>query len=118
VRTEPEPRTRTSEPEGREDDHEELDRGAPGDLSVVDAARAGARQIADITAKTPEGVISVEPSEDGWIIEVEMLEDRHVPSSSDVLGIYEIELDPDGALVAYRRTQRYLRGKGSAREGA
>lgn len=110
---------RTSGREDHGDDYEEEPDGRrTGDLSVVDAARAGSRQIAAITSKAPEGVISVEPAEDGWIVEVEMLEDRHVPSSSDVLGIYEVELDSDGSLVAYRRTQRYLRGKGNAREGA
>ncbi|MBA9002511.1 MULTISPECIES: gas vesicle protein GvpO [Thermomonospora] len=108
MRTEDRART-----DGREDYEEEA---GNGDLSVVEAARAGARQLADIISRTPEGVVSVEPVEDGWIVEVEVLEARHVPSSSDVLAIYEIELDADGALVAYRRTQRYRRGKGASRE--
>lgn len=99
--------------DGRED-HEETARN--GELSVVEAAKAAARQVADVIAKSPEGVVSVEPVEDGWVVEVEVLEDRHVPSSSDVLAIYEIELDEGGALVAYRRTQRYRRGRGPSGE--
>ncbi|RAY13827.1 gas vesicle protein [Actinomadura craniellae] len=78
----------------------------------MDAAKAGSRQIAEITSKTPEGVTSVEPTEDGWLVEVEMLEDGRIPSASDILASYEIELDLDGSLVAYRRTQRYSRGRG------
>jgi len=106
-------RTEEARTGGREE-HEEAARNA--DLSVVEAAKAAVRQVADVIAKTPEGVVSVEPVEDGWVVEVETLEDRHVPSSSDVLAIYEIELDADGALVAYRRTQRYRRGRGPSGE--
>jgi len=35
-----------------------------------------------------------------------------VPSSTDVLAIYEIELDMDGELMSYRRVRRYSRGRG------
>jgi Gas vesicle synthesis protein GvpO len=49
--------------------------------------------------------------EDGWIVEVEIVEDRRIPSSADMLALYEIELDADGELLAYRRTRRYRRGQ-------
>jgi hypothetical protein len=45
---------------------------------------------------------------------VEVLEDRHIPSSTDVLATYEIETDMDGELISYRRDQRYSRGHGGA----
>jgi hypothetical protein len=78
-------------------------------LSAGPAAEAGLRQIAALTGKTPEGVTGVEPTEDGWLVSVEVLEDHRVPSSSDILALYEAELDPDGSLLAYRRTRRYSR---------
>jgi len=78
-------------------------------LSAGPAAEAGLRQIATLTGKTPEGVTGVEPTEDGWLVTVEVLEDHRVPSSGDILALYQAELDPDGALLAYRRTRRYSR---------
>ncbi len=40
-----------------------------------------------------------------------VLEDRRVPSSGDILALYEAELDPDGSLLAYRRARRYSRNQ-------
>ena len=51
----------------------------------------------------------MQPTEDGWLVSVEVLEDRRVPSSGDILALYEAELDPDGSLLAYRRARRYSR---------
>ena len=92
-------------------------RRAPGDMTAATAAKEGMEQIAAVTNKTPEGVTSVEPSDNGWVVEVEVLEDRHIPSSSDILGLYEVEIDLDGALMSYRRTRRYSRGRGDGSGG-
>lgn len=88
-------------------------------LSASDAAAAALEQISGLIGKQPEMVTSIEPDDEGWRIEVEIVEDRRVPSSSDVLALYEIELDESGELQAYRRTQRYIRGKsGGGREAS
>ena len=55
---------------------------------------------------------SAAPTEEGgWIIEVETVEDRRIPSSADILALYEVELDGNGDLLAYHRIRRYLRGQ-------
>lgn len=82
-----------------------------GRLSARSAANAGLTDIAGLTGKQPEGVTAVEPTANGWIIAVEVIEDRHVPSSADILATYEAELSGDGTLLAYRRTKRYARGR-------
>jgi Gas vesicle synthesis protein GvpO len=87
-------------------------RGSAADLSAAEAAQAGLRQIGDLTGKQPEGVTGVEPTDDGWVAGVEVVEDRRIPSSSDILAIYEIELDLSGELLSYRRVRRYARGRG------
>lgn len=82
-------------------------------LSASDAAVAATEQISVLTAKRPDMVTSVRPQEDGWRVEVEIVEDRRIPSSSDILALYEVELDGSGELLAYRRTRRYARGRAS-----
>ena len=84
-----------------------------GQISAAEAGRTGLRQIAELTGKDPESVTGVEPTEDGWVVSVEVIEDRRVPSSTDILATYEIDLSPDGDLLSYRRTRRYARGLGS-----
>jgi hypothetical protein len=81
-------------------------------LNAAKAGQAALQQITELTGKQPEGVTGVERGEDGWVVGVEVVEDRRIPSSSDILAIYEIELDMDGELMSYRRVRRYPRGRG------
>ncbi len=55
---------------------------------------------------------SVEPADDdGWVVELEVVEERRIPSTSDIIGVYEVQLDGDGELLAFKRTRRYMRGQ-------
>jgi hypothetical protein len=87
------------------------------ELTAAQAGRRGLEQIADLTGKEPEGVTGVERDEDGWKITVEMVEDRRIPSSSDILATYQTLISPDGELASYRRIRRYNRGRGDSDGG-
>jgi hypothetical protein len=87
-------------------------RGPGKGLTAAKAGQAALRQIAELTGKNPEGVTGVERAEDGWVVGVEVVEDRRIPSSTDLLATYETELDMDGELMSYRRVRRYPRGRG------
>ena len=84
------------------------------EITAAQAGRVGLRQITELTGKEAEGVTGVQPTDDGWRVTVEVVEDRRVPSSSDVLATYEIETDLDGELISYHRDRRYSRGHGGA----
>lgn len=80
---------------------------------VIGAAQAGSAAIAQLGELTPKqilGATSTEPTDAGWLVEIEVVEDRRIPSSSDMLALYEVEIDEDGNLLAYHRTRRYARG--------
>lgn len=105
-RDRPEPRR----PEGREPERRERAgtgwRGPSGDK----AAGLAADYVATMTGKEPEGIVSLGHAEDGgWVIGVEVVETRRIPDSTDILAVYEAELDAEGELVAYRRVKRYSR---------
>lgn len=81
-------------------------------LSPSEAAQTGLRHVAELTGKEAQGVVSLEPAdEDGWVVSAEVVEDRRIPSSSDIIALYEVEIDGDGQLLAYRRVDRYPRGR-------
>jgi hypothetical protein len=86
-------------------------------LSATEAGREGLRQIAELTGKDPESVTGVQRSEDGWLVAVDVIEDRRIPSSTDILSTYEAEIDDDGELLSYRRVRRYSRGRGDNGDG-
>ncbi|MGW4330645.1 gas vesicle protein GvpO [Nocardia sp. NPDC004573] len=82
----------------------------PPGLTAAQAIAAATENLVALTSKQVEGVTSMEPTEDGWLVEIEVLEDRRIPSSADILALYEVEIDLDGNLLAYHRTRRYGRG--------
>jgi hypothetical protein len=86
------------------------------ELSPVEAGRSAVRHLAELTGKELSGIVSLERSDDGWLVGVEVVEDRRIPSSSDVLGLYHLQVDADGELLSYGRSRRYARGRGDASE--
>ena len=73
-------------------------------------AAEAARQLVELTGKDAEGVVGLDRSDDGWKVEVEVVEVRRIPNSTDVLAMYEVEVDGRGSLKGYRRVRRYVRG--------
>jgi hypothetical protein len=81
------------------------------ELTAAGAGREALRQITELTGKEPEGVSGVEPTEEGWLVTAEMLDDKRIPSTTDLLSSYEIEIGLEGELMSYRRLRRYNRGQ-------
>lgn len=79
-------------------------------LSGARAASEGAHQLVALTGREFEGIVGLAEDEDGWSVEVEVLELRRIPATTDVLAVYEVTVSPTGDLVGYRRVDRYLRG--------
>ncbi len=86
---------------------------APKRKSGADIAEAASRQLGGLAAKEVEGVTGLERTDDGWRVELEVLELSRVPNTTDVLAIYEVLMDSDGDLDSYRRLHRYVRGSAS-----
>jgi hypothetical protein len=55
-------------------------------------------------------VVSVERTDGGWRVGVEVVEVSRIPDSADILAVYDVHLDADRDLVSYRRVCRYARG--------
>ena len=79
--------------------------------SPADFARQAASDLAEVLGREPEGIISLERDEEGWLVGVEVVEVRRIPDTADVLAEYEVEADEEGHLTGYRRLRRYPRGR-------
>ncbi|WP_343444768.1 gas vesicle protein GvpO [Micromonospora schwarzwaldensis] len=96
----------------RDDRERYLDEDDEDAVGTAEAAREGLRQVVALTGKDALGITSIQPADYGWLVGVEVVEDHRIPTSTDLLGLYEVELDMTGSLLGYRRTRRYQRGKG------
>jgi hypothetical protein len=83
-------------------------------LTARQAARTALRQMVELTGKRAESITGVERGEDGWMVSIEVVEDRRIPSSADILATYEARIDGGGELMSYRRVRRYSRGRGDS----
>ena len=73
-------------------------------------AAQAAQQLLELTGKGVEGVTGLERTDDGWKVHVEVVEVRRIPDTTDILALYEVQVDEDGDLMGYRRLRRYARG--------
>ena len=79
--------------------------------SPMELLRQARGQLAELTGMEAESVSSFEQTEEGWSLEVEVLELERVPDTMSLMASYQVELDPDGELTGYRRVRRYERGR-------
>jgi hypothetical protein len=77
----------------------------------MEVLRDACAQLGELTGMSAENVSSFEQTEDGWSLEVEVLELSRVPDTMSLMATYQVELDPDGELTGYRRVRRYERGR-------
>ncbi|WP_156689894.1 gas vesicle protein GvpO [Mycobacterium sp. Marseille-P9652] len=81
-------------------------------LTAREAVDLVRETLGEISDGEPGRITSAVPTDEGgWVVEVETVEDRRIPSSADMLALYEVELDSTGEMLAYRRTRRYMRGQ-------
>lgn len=88
------------------DDNVADDRPTP--MEVLRQARS---QLAELTGMAAESVSSFEQTEDGWSLEIEVMELARVPDTMSLMASYQVDLDPQGQLTGYRRVRRYERGR-------
>jgi hypothetical protein len=85
-------------------------KGRPA-IPPAEAARRAADEVAALTHRDPESVISIERTDGRWRVGVEVVEAHRIPDSADILAVYEVDLLPSGTLYSYRRVRRYARGQ-------
>ncbi|MGW7526107.1 gas vesicle protein GvpO [Streptomyces sp. NPDC054783] len=105
-------KTHNSQESHSDDKRSKAEEPRPAPIEVLRQARA---QLAELTGLAPESVTSFEQTEDGWALEVEVLELARVPDTMSLMASYQIDLDQEARLTGYRRVHRYERGRSDAR---
>ncbi|MFL5839621.1 MAG: gas vesicle protein GvpO [Thermoleophilaceae bacterium] len=87
-----------------------------GRLSASELSAAALATVEELTGYEPEAVTGLEWDGEFWRVTVDALELPRIPSTTDVLGEYVVQLDDHGTLHGYKRVKRFQRGQ-AAEEG-
>jgi len=82
-----------------------------GRLSAHELSQAALTTVEELTGYEPEAITGLEwdGEEDLWQVTVDVLELSRVPSTTDMIGQYVVQLDEGGTLRGYKRTARFQR---------
>jgi Gas vesicle synthesis protein GvpO len=118
--------TRAAQGGGRREGHEDSREDEPGGdrensgrhgddgdsrVTMTQALRAAAGQLAELLGTEPGAVSALKPTESGWCADVEIVEIARIPDTTSVMASYRVELDRRGQITGYERTRRYARGR-------
>jgi hypothetical protein len=79
--------------------------------SPKDIVGEAIKQVHQLIGKPIESVTGMEKDGSEWTVTLEVLELSRIPSTTDVLGSYEVTLDRNGELTGVQRTRRYPRAE-------
>ncbi len=82
---------------------------------IVEQAK---HMVEALTGLTTDTVSSLTHEGDAWHVDLELVEMRRIPDSTDMLATYEMAIGDDGRLIRYQRSRRYLRGQAMEQETA
>jgi hypothetical protein len=81
------------------------------DRSAREVVGEAIKQVHQLIGKPIESVTGMEKDGSDWTVTLEVLELSRIPSTTDVLGSYEVTMDKDGELTGVQRTRRYPRAE-------
>jgi Gas vesicle synthesis protein GvpO len=87
-----------------------------GRLSAAELSQAALVTVAQLTGYQPEAVTGLEWDGEFWKVTVDALELQRIPSTTDVIGEYVVQLDDKGTLRGYKRVRRFVRAQGTEEE--
>ena len=67
--------------------------------------------LSDVTGLKPVEVTGIAPDDQGWRLQVELLELAKIPPSSDVIAEYEVMVDCEGGLRSFQKMRSRLRSE-------
>ena len=85
--------------------------GKDARISARDLTIAARETVQDLTGFPPESVSGLQWDGESWLVTVDVCELERIPSTTDLLATYVVQLDDGGSLLGYKRTKRFVRGQ-------
>jgi hypothetical protein len=79
--------------------------------SAVTRVTKTREQFQELTGYQAESVSGLAKVDNGWTVEVDVVEVRRIPDTASLLATYRVMTDSTGDVVGYERVRRYNRGQ-------
>ncbi|MGH2734191.1 MAG: gas vesicle protein [Actinomycetota bacterium] len=111
-------RARPEDEERRDKDEQRDDGRNRRRLPGPDVIERAMQQLKGMTGKQAESISSFVADDDGsgWTLMFELVELERVPSTTNLMGTYEVDIDKDGNLLGFEQTRRYVKGQAGGNE--
>ena len=76
-----------------------------GIMHLEDAIHGATVRLKSLTGLEVSSVIGATRTDDGWQVEIELIERKAIPDTQDLLGVYEVCLDDGGGMTSYERKE-------------
>lgn len=76
-----------------------------------DVVRLAAQQLTELMGRRIDGTSGLRRTDEGWHVQLEVVEVSRTPPSTDLIGSYDVAVDENGELLGYERLARYIRGQ-------
>jgi hypothetical protein len=89
----------------------ESQNGSSASITAAELAVIAKETITSLTGFPAESVSGLQWEGEQWLVKVDVCELERIPSTTDVMATYAVQLDERGGILGYRRTQRFIRGQ-------
>jgi hypothetical protein len=72
-------------------------------------SRAALAEVAQLTGKEAEKVVALRRDGEVWVLDVDVVDIRRVPDTTDFMATYRVHLDEAGNLLELHRVRRFVR---------
>lgn len=69
---------------------------------VIEKARS---ELNSLTGLEIESTLGAAREDEGWLVNIEVVEKHSIPDGMDILATYEARLDSDGNMLEFKRTK-------------
>lgn len=79
-------------------------------MNILEIQKKVVPEIKEILKQEPESISSIEKTNDGWVIQCDVLEKKSIPETYDLLKIFEFRLDKLCKVMGFKQIKKIRRG--------
>jgi len=79
-------------------------------MNLLEIQEKAVPQIIKLLNKEPEGISSIEKTNEGWKVLCEVLDKKSIPETYDLLKVFEFMLDKEAKVTSFKLLKKIRRG--------